>query len=46
VAVSALVAAAQIGPRKALEMLRSVGRTGETGRQLRMESEPAITVAQ
>jgi hypothetical protein len=46
IGVSALVAARQVGPRSALQMLRSTLGVGESGRQLRMESQPAIRTAQ
>jgi len=41
-----LVAAAQVGPRSALQMLRSTRGMGESASQLRMESQPAVRVAQ
>jgi O-antigen/teichoic acid export membrane protein len=46
IVVSSLVAVAQVGPRSALEMLRSALSRGETDRQVRMDSQPAIRVAQ
>jgi O-antigen/teichoic acid export membrane protein len=46
IAVSALVGALQVGPRSALRMLRSMLGMGESAPQLRMESQPAVRVAQ
>jgi O-antigen/teichoic acid export membrane protein len=46
VTISGLVAAAQVGPRPALAMLRSMLGRSESPAQLRMESQPVVRTAQ